>query len=193
MSFLMRHQPQVLFATLLFLVACGPPPGPSLKGAPVLIGPDGREYRVLSKGPYKAFYDKSGRVERLEFDSNGDGKTDQVALYDGAASPRRVELDSDFDGKTDRWETYDGSGKLVSVGTSRAHGDHPDVWTFPGPGGSTQRVELDTDGDGKVDRWQELAGGRLVREDLDTDHDGKPDRRIHYDARGHVVRMEPLR
>jgi hypothetical protein len=67
------------------------------------------------------------------------------------------------------------------------------MWTFPGDKGPTQRVELDTDGDGKVDRWQELSGGRLVREDLDTDHDGKPDRRIHYDAQGHVTRLEALR
>ena len=58
----------------------------------MLKGPDGREYRVLSKGRYKAFYDTGGRVDRLEFDSNGDGKTDQVAFYDGAASPRRVTI-----------------------------------------------------------------------------------------------------
>ena len=188
----MKPRLQALFGTVLLLASCGPRPGPSLEGAPVLKGPDGREYRVLSKGRYKAFYDGAGRVERLEHDSNGDGRTDQVALYDGASSPRRVEIDTDFDGKTDRWEAYDDSGKLLSVGTSRAHGDRPDIRTFPGPGGAVQRVELDTDGDGKVDRWQELVDGHLVHEDLDTDHDGKPDRRIHYDAQGHVTRLEPL-
>jgi len=193
MSFPMNTRPLAPMVTLLLAASCGHRSGPSLEGAPVLKGPDGREYRVLSKGPYKAFYDASGRVERLEYDSNGDGRTDQVALYDGASSPRRLEVDSDFDGKTDRWETYDESGKLLSVGTSRAHGDRPDMWTYPGPGGATKRVEIDTDGDGKVDRWQELEGGRLVREDLDTDHDGRPDRRIHYDAQGRVARLETLR
>src|SRR5258708_34181677 len=107
MSFCMRVRLQVAFGMSLFVAGCGSGPGRSLEGAPVLKGPDGREYRVLSKGRYKAFYDASGHVDRLEFDSNGDGKTDQVAFYDGASSPRRVEIDSNFDGKTDRWESYD--------------------------------------------------------------------------------------
>ena len=188
----MKRRLQVALGMTFLVSACGPRPGPSLEGAPVFKGPDGRDYRVLSKGRYKAFYDASGHVDRLEYDSNGDGKTDQVAFYDGASSPRRVEIDGDFDGKTDRWESYDAGGTLVSVGLSRAHGDRPDIWSFPGPDGQALRVQLDTDGDGRVDRWQELVKGRVVSEDLDTDKDGKPDRRIHYDAQGHFVRLEPL-
>ncbi len=160
MSFLMKHRPHLLFATLAFFVACGPPPGPSLKGAPVLKGPDGREYRVLSKGPYKAFYDASGRVERLEFDSNGDGKTDQVALYDGASSPRRVEVDSDFDGKTDRWETYDAereTGERRHVALPRRP---PRRLDLPGPG---RRHPAGRAGHRRRRQGRPLAGAR--RED----------------------------
>ena len=40
------------------------------------------------------------------FDSNGDGKTDQVAFYDGASSPRRVEIDGDFDGNSGGHDHY---------------------------------------------------------------------------------------
>jgi hypothetical protein len=178
----------------LALVACGCTGGanPRLAGAPVVKGADGREYRVLAKGPYKAFYDSAGRVDRLEYDSNGDGKTDHVAYYDGAASPKRLEIDTDFDGRTDRWETYDENGGLVSVGTSRKHGDRPDVWTFLGPKGETQRVEIDSDGDGRPDRWQRWEGSRLMSEDVDTDGDGRPDHRFKHDAQGKVTGIEPI-
>jgi hypothetical protein len=176
----------------LFCGACTGGSGPRLEGAPVVRGKDGREYRVLAKGAYKAFYDSAGRVDRLEYDSNGDGKTDQTAYYDGADSPRRLEVDSNFDGRVDRWEAYDDHGGLVSVGTSQKHGDRPDVWTFRGPGGETQRVEIDSDGDGRVDRWQRWEGARLVTEDVDSDGDGKPDHRLKYDAHGKVTGIEAL-
>lgn len=180
-------------AVLLCGYGCAGGSSPKLTGAPVVRGNDGREYRVLEKGAYKAFYDSAGRVDRLEYDSNGDGKTDHVAYYDGTASPRRLEVDSNFDGRVDRWETYDENGGLVSVGTSQKHGDRPDVWTFRGPGGETQRVEIDSNGDGRVDRWQRWEGPRLLTEDVDSDGDGKPDHRLKYDAHGKVAGMEPLK
>jgi hypothetical protein len=96
---------------------------------------------------------------------------------------RRLEVDTNYDGKADRWEAYDGTGALVSVGTSRSHGDKPDVWTFPGISGRTRRV----------DRWQDWGTGRLASEDLDIDADGKPDRRMHYDKQGRFARLETLR
>ena len=33
---------------------------------------------------YKAFYDSGGRLARIEYDSNGDGKPDYIAHHDGA-------------------------------------------------------------------------------------------------------------
>jgi hypothetical protein len=183
-----------LVLALAFLVpACHRGPTPPLDNAPVFKGLDGREYRVLSKGAYKAFYDANSRVARLEHDSNGDGRPDQIAHYDGSSVPRRLEVDENFDGKADRWEAYDGTGALVSIGTSRSHGDKPDVWTFPGTSGRTRRVELDTNGDGRVDRWQDWGTGRLASEDLDIDADGKPDRRMHYDKQGRFAKLERLR
>jgi hypothetical protein len=189
----MRLSVRTPLALALFLSACSWQAGPSLENAPVLKGPDGREYRVLAKGAYKAFYGADGRVARLEHDSNGDGRGDQIAYYDGEASPRRLEVDEDFDGKCDRWEAYDAGSALVSVGRSHHHGDKPDVWTYPGPDGRTRRVELDTNGDGRVDRWQDWGAGRLASEDLDTDGDGKADRRIHYGAQGRMSKLETLR
>jgi hypothetical protein len=185
--------PFAVAALVLGYGGCSGSSNPRLDGAPVVRGEDGREYRVLAKGPYKAFYDSAGRVDRLEYDSNGDGKPDNVAFYDGAASPKRLEVDLDFDGKVDRWESYDSNMKLVSVGTSRSHGDRPDVWTVPGPDGQTERVEVDSNGDGRPDRWQRWDGRRLVSEDVDSDGDGKPDHRLKYDAQGKVTGIEPVR
>lgn len=193
----MQKRPLVRSIALGTLLAaasgCTGSSNPKLDGAPVVRGADGREYRLLAKGPYKAFYDAKGRVDRLEYDSNGDGKTDHVAFYDGSEYPKRLEVDTDFDGRADRWEAYDENGQLVSVGTSQKHGDRPDVWTFPGPKGDTQRVEIDSNGDGRPDRWQRWENGRLATEDVDTDGDGRADHRFKHDAQGKITGIEAIR
>src|SRR5262249_37441663 len=173
---------------------------------PTIRGPDGREYSVLDRGKYKAFYDASGRLSRLEYDSNGDGRPDQIALHDGQETPHELDLDTYFDGYTDRWEDYDPAGHLVRLGLSRRVKGRPDIWTsfdaqgrptrrdydedgdgkpdrweFLGADGHVERVEIDSARRGRPDRWQRWEGGRLVSEDLDTDGDGRPDRRLRYD------------
>ena len=195
--------------------ACGGRGGLPPEIPPLVKGQDGREYRLVEKGPYKAFYDTWGRLDRIDYDQNGDGRADHIAHHDGAKTPHLIEVDEDFDGKVDRWEDYDKDGALVKVGTSR-HGKGPDLWVIPGPGGALAgkeydddrdgkidrvetldggrivKVEIDADRDGRMDRWQEWRGGRLASEDLDTNGDGKPDRRLRYDATGSVRSLEPL-
>jgi hypothetical protein len=193
---------------------CGARGGLPPPRLPLLTGADGQKYLLLDKGPYKAFYDRWGRLQRLEYDSNGDGKPDQVALHDGQKVPHQIEVDQDFDGRPDRWERYDSAGTLVKVG-SASTGAGPDQWRSASTDGSLARIEYDQDGDGRIeraetlkqgllvsaemdsdrdgrmDRWQTIAGGRLVMEELDTDADGAPDRRIRYDAAGRVAALEP--
>jgi hypothetical protein len=180
-----------------------------------VTGPDGKQYYLLDKGAYKAFYNAWGRLERLQYDSNGDGRADVVAYHRGAKLPSLLEVDADFDGKVDRWEDYDASGRLVKVGTA-LRGSGPDNWTYPGPGelpakreydadrdgriekvevysgGRVTRVELDADGDGRADRWQSWRAGRLQSEELDSDADGRPDRRLRYGARGRIEAVERI-
>jgi hypothetical protein len=179
-------------------------------------GPDGKKYHLVDKGPYKAFYDAWGRLQRIEYDSNGDGRPDQIALHDGRKHPHQLDVDSDFDGRTDRWERYDDEGRLLKVGTASAPGRAPDLWTVIGPPGAPERrehdadgdgvmeridvvrdgrvaaVELDSDRDGRIDRWQVWEQGRLVSEGLDTDRDGAADRTVRYDPRGKVLALEPV-
>jgi hypothetical protein len=190
----------------------GLPPG----RPPTVTGPDGEKYHLVDKGAYKAFYDAWGRLQRIEYDSNGDGRPDHIALHAGKHHPYEIDVDADFDGKTDRWELYDDEGKLVKIGTARAPGLAPNLWTSAGAPGQPERrehdedgdgrmerveisregkvaeVEVDGDRDGRIDRWQRWENGRLVAEDLDTDRDGKADRTVRYDPRGKVLALEPI-
>jgi hypothetical protein len=185
---------------------------------PIVKGPDGREYHLLDRGPYKAFYDRWGRLQRIEYDSNGDGRADQIAYHDSVKTPRLIEVDEDFDGDVDRWEDYDAAGVLAKVGRTRRRGrEAPDMWTTPGADGVAVRVDYDDDADGRVDRtellkggrivgvevdadrngridrWQDWTDGRLHSEELDTDGDGGPDRRIRYGEKGQVLGLETVR
>jgi hypothetical protein len=180
-------------------------------------GPDGKEYLLLDRGAYKGIYDPWGRLQRIEYDANGDGRPDHVAYHDGAKSPHRLDVDENFDGSFDRWEDYDTQGRLTKVGLSRKRKGAPDLWVTAGPGdlpakkeydddgdmrvdrtevyerGLIVRVILDSDHDGKPDRWQDWSSGRLGTEDIDTDADGQPDRRIFYNQNGRVLKVDPLR
>jgi hypothetical protein len=202
----------VLAAAVAAGAACRPK-DPSVP--PVVKRADGKEYHLVQKGGYSAYYDLYGKLQVLEQDRNGDRRPDVIAHHDGQKKPRLIEMDEDFDGLVDRWEDYDAEGNLVKVGSAR-RGKGPDVWAFPGPGGEARRKEYDEDGDGKPDRaealaagrvtrveidadrdgrwdrWQEWRAGVLVAEELDTDADGKPDRRLRYDQRGAVSRLEPV-
>jgi hypothetical protein len=202
-------------ALALLAAGCGGRGGLPPELPPIVKGPDGKDYHLVVKGPYKAFYDLWGHLQRIEYDSNGDGRPDRIAHHDGAKTPRLIEVDEDFDGRIDRWEDYDASGQLVKVGVSR-RGQGPDLWSYPGPGGvplrrdydedgdgrvdrvelleagRIARVELDSDRDGRMDRWQQWRDGHLVSEDVDTDGDGKPDRRLRYGSGGTLQGLERL-
>ena len=179
-------------------------------------GADGQEYRLVERGAYRAYYDPAGRLQRIEYDSNGDGRPDHFAHHDGAPRARLLEVDTSFDGKINRWEHYDSEGRLVKVGSSTL-GERPERWAHLGNdglpvkvehdadrdgnvervevllNGRLVRVEVDADRDGRLDRWQDWHSGVLAFEDLDTDGDGKPDRRLRYGTSGEVETLEPLK
>jgi hypothetical protein len=203
-------------AAVLGVVGCGGRGGLPPELPPVVKGPDGATYLLLDRGKYKGFYDRWGRLQRIEYDSNDDGRPDVIAYHDGAKSPHQLAIDEDFDGRSDRWEDYDPQGVLQKVGLSRRHNGHPDLWVVSTPGdvplrkdydddadglverseiftrGLLSRVEMDTNRDGKMDRWQDWSTGHLSSEELDTDSDGSPDRRITYGETGRVLKLERL-
>jgi len=63
------------------------------------------EAESATKKDVQSEYDKSGRLTRLTYDRNGDGKIDTWGYMDGSRVVR-VEVDEDGDGKVDRWEYH---------------------------------------------------------------------------------------
>jgi EF hand len=196
-------------------VACGGLGGQPSDRPPVVQAPNGQSYYLVTKGPYKAYYDGFGRLDYIEYENVTDaGRPSRVvARYDGQKRPHRLEIDLERDGRVDRWEDYDAEGRLTRFAPIGADGK-AHRWTVVGPKGEAVRyeydqrgdghsdriefiegdhlgrVELDTNGDGKIDRWQEWKSGRLVSEAVDTDGDGKPDRKLTYGENGQVLRVE---
>lgn len=84
-------------------------------------------YRLVQKDQFQALYAPDGRIERLLYDRNRDGRAEGVVLYRRNGKPERGELDTDEDGTIDRWEHFRTDGTL-------------------------DRVDVDANRDGRVDR-----------------------------------------
>src|SRR6266853_4246484 len=88
-------------------------------------------------------YDKTGKLQLLKYDANGDGKVDTWSYMDGARVVR-IEIDKDEDGKIDRWEYYDANQKLEKIGGSRSQDGKEDAWSYPGADGAVDRIDVST-------------------------------------------------
>jgi len=157
----------------------------------------------------KSEYDESGRLTRLAYDRDGDGKIDTWGYMDGSRVVR-VEVDENGDGQVDRWEYHtdlhgvSGSmGKQPAGAPMNADGDvtleRIDRATkFDGritrreyfEHGALVRIEEDTDGDGKIDKWETYSAGTLASMSIDTTSRGTPDRRLIYMPDGTLSRIE---
>jgi hypothetical protein len=171
----------------------------SLASAACDSTPDPRRTNfIIDKGNVKAQYDpKSGRMKKLDVDTNKNGKIDSYTFMDGTRIDR-IEIDRDEDGKIDRWEHYK-DGKIESVGTSTRGDGVEDEWAYQRPGGGLARIETDTDRDGKIDKWQvydppRASGGAPVLRSVETEPDaaGKPTFRLLYRPDGSFDRSEHL-
>jgi hypothetical protein len=170
-------------------------------------------------GPTKkiepSYNKKTGRLELLRYDSDGDGKFDTFSYMDGARI-LRIEIDKNEDGKIDRWEYYGPDQKLEKVGFSRAQDGVEDAWSFSDAAGAIDHIEIsthrnrkidrvehyekgvlvraeeDSDGDGRFDKWETYDGERLASVAFDTLHRGTPDRRLIYGTDGSArVEVDP--
>jgi hypothetical protein len=161
--------------------------------------PDPRDTNfVVDKGNVKAHYDpKSGRLRKMEADTNKNGRFDTYSYMDGTRIDR-IEIDRDEDGKIDRWEHYK-DGKLESVGSSTRGDGVEDEWAYQGPSGALARIETDTDRDGKIDKWQVFdpplrPGGPAILRSVSSepDRNGQPTLRLLYHADGSFDHVEHL-
>lgn len=113
--------------------------------------------RLVEKGPYQALYGSDGRLQRLVYDRNADGRAEVVTLFAPTGKPLRAEIDTDGDAVVDRWEYFRTDGALEKVGLSRLKNGKPDEWHYPDAAGALARREFDDDGDGAVDRTEDVV------------------------------------
>ena len=146
-------------------------------------------------------YDSAtGRLTKLDYDANKNGKPDTWAYMDG---PRliRLEADENEDGRIDRWEYYPanpaaggGSSDMAKQSperierSTRLDGKVSRREFFEGA--QMVRVEEDTDGNGATDKWETYSDGALTVLALDTSGKGKPDRRLVYRPDGSLDYVE---
>jgi hypothetical protein len=191
MIFILRASPYfsrevlcVCAVTTLLCAACEEPPDPRRTN-----------FRVERGNVVAQYDDKTGRMKRLEVDTNKNGKMDTWTYMDGTRIDR-IEIDRDEDDKIDRWEYYT-DNKMVRVGTSTRGDGVVDEWAFQGPNGVVSRVETDVDRDGRIDKWEHFdppaypgAPPTLREVGLDPDPSGQPTRRLLYNARGEFERVD---
>jgi len=145
----------------------------------------------------------TGRLERITYDRNGDGKVDAWAYMDGTTVVR-AEFDSNYDGVVDRIEYYappaagsqratsgaaPGAGVLSKIESSSRPDGKLTRWEYY-ENGVRSRDEEDTNGDGRIDKWETWRDGALATVALDTQGRGRPDRRLVYDADSSGPRLE---
>lgn len=135
----------------------------------------------------------TGRLERISYDRDKDGKTDAWLYMDGTKATR-AELDENHDGAVDRWEYYQTDaptstggpvprGEMVKAEQATRFDGRLSRWeTYES--GRLAKVEEDTTGDGKPDKWETWTNGSLAEVALDTKGTGKADRRIVYPSDG---------
>ena len=175
-----------LAAAASLAVGCSTSPGPAVAHGRV-------------KPTYRA---DTGRLEKLAYDRNGDGREDGWAFMDGTRLIR-AELDDDFDGRVERREFYaageqgqrsggtvviQGLGVLARVELVSKTGNVSRRETYDR--GVLSTAEEDTNDDGRVDKWEQYENGALGSVALDTRGRGMPDRRVVYSPDGGAPRIE---
>lgn len=180
--------------------------GASLIAAALLAGCGKTAAQPAAQGTVDASYNKaSGKLERIAYDRNHDGKPDAWLKMQGT-QVISAELDENFDGAIDRREFYANAAAtpVAAAATASAlparteivraeqstldDGKMNRVETYAH--GVLAHVEEDTNGDGRVDKWETWSGGTLQVVALDTKGAGRPDRRLVYPADGSEPRME---
>jgi hypothetical protein len=138
----------------------------------------------------RAEYDESGRLRRLTYDVNRNGRNDAVSEMDGTRV-RWIQLDLDENGKAERWDFYSPDQRLEKVGLSRLNDGIMDSQAFYDDRGVLTRIEVSTRRDGRFDRVEFYENGSLVRSEDDTNGDGRPDKWESYRPNPSAGKSEP--
>ena len=144
---------------------------------------------LAANGIAPVYNARSGRLEQLVSDRNGDGKIETRAFMDGPLI-KYIEIDRNGDHETDRWEFYLTSPNVIDH-AEEANGVNRRVTRREFySDGVIRRVADDVDSDGRPDKWERYDNGVLARVDLDLLGKGFASRRLVYAATGDVTRIE---
>ena len=139
----------------------------------------------------RADYDQqTGRLQRLEYDANRNGRNDAVSVMDGTRI-HRIELDLDENGKAERWDFYREDRTLEKVGFSRRNDGVMDAQAFYDSRGSVERMLISTRRDGQFDRTEFYEAGVLTRSEDDSNGDGRADKWETYRPNPNAPAGEP--
>jgi hypothetical protein len=151
-------------------------------------------------GATPIYNERTGALEQLVSDRDGDGKIDTRAFMDGVRL-KHIEIDRNGDGAPDRWEFYTAAAATGAAGqpaatTVLSHIEEAGAFDTRITrrefyrNGALHRVEEDTDLDGRPDKWEIYEAGILARIDLDLVGKGVASQRLVYGPGGNVERVE---
>ena len=146
--------------------------------------------RPATERPRAEYDKKTGRLTRLQFDANKNGRNDATAVMDGARIVR-VELDLTENGKVDRWDFYKEDRSLEKVGFSKADDGVLDAVAFYDRASQLARMEISTARDGRFNRVEYYTAGVLIRSEEDTNGDGRADKWETYVPQPNHAAGEP--
>ena len=125
-------------------------------------------------------FDSTGKLVKLDLDSNKDGVMDRFQYYrDGEIV--RIEGDKNADGKIDSWDHFEAGKRVRSEQASFETGKVNQITTFD----AQERpwmMQKDTEGKGLFDTVYNFTEGVLASITKDSDGDGKPDIWEEYDS-----------
>jgi hypothetical protein len=135
--------------------------------------------KAASKDQPVAAKQQQFKPKVVKVDRNYDGVAERTEFYDDQGVIQRVEVDTDADGKTDEWVSYE-KGVAVKGEKDLNKDGKPDTAMIYDVKGVIIRTETDANGDGKIDEWVYYADGVPVKAEKDTNNDGKVDTWLNY-------------
>ena len=119
------------------------------------------------------------KPKEIKIDRNYDGVAERTEIYDEKGLVQRVEADSNNDGKIDEWVYYE-KGVAVKGEKDLNKDAKADTAMIYDTKGVIIRTETDSNSDGKIDEWVYYVSGAPSRAEKDTNHDGKIDTWLSY-------------
>jgi hypothetical protein len=133
-------------------------------------------FEIRGKEGVAKYDPKTGRLQKLDFDQNKNGRMDSFSYMDATRVIR-----------------------IERVGTSSRDDEVQDTFAYPDDKGFLARVEFDTDRDGNIDKREFYVlkpGSADLRVLKTVEYDfkaGQPGRRLHYGTDGSFEKSEVLR